>query len=129
MPRHDIITPTGNAAVSPPIAPPDTHADFPIGDVDRHRLYDFRGVIFDVDPVFANSEEWYDAIPEEIRPAKNQPFYHLFAENGESSYIAYVSQQNLVPDESDEPIEHPAVSGLFDRFSEGRYLLRREDRH
>ena len=125
MPRHDIITPTGSAAVAPPVA----HADFAIGDVVRHRLFDFRGVIFDVDPVFANSEEWYDAIPEEIRPAKNQPFYHLFAENGESSYIAYVSQQNLVHDESDEPIEHPAISGLFDRFSEGRYLLRREHRH
>ena len=125
MPRHDTITPIGSAAVAPPVA----HADFTIGDVVRHRLFDFRGVIFDIDPVFANSEEWYEAIPQEIRPAKNQPFYHLFAENGESSYIAYVSQQNLVPDESDEPIEHPAISGLFDRFSEGRYLLRREHRH
>lgn len=125
MPRHDSIPTVGSATIAPPVA----HADFTIGDVVRHRLFDFRGVIFDVDPVFANSEEWYQAIPEEIRPPKNQPFYHLFAENGESSYIAYVSQQNLIPDESDEPIEHPAISGLFDRFSEGRYLLRREHRH
>src|SRR5688500_13008315 len=101
-------------------------ARFDIGDVVRHRLLDFRGVIFDVDPEFANSEEWYEAIPAEIRPAKNQPFYHLLAENSESSYVAYVSQQNLLPDDSDEPIDHPAIGTLFDRFDEGRYLLRRE---
>ena len=74
----------------------------------RHRLLDFRGVIFDVDPVFANSDEWYEAIPEAMRPAKDQPFYHLLAENSESSYVAYVSQQNLVADDEGEPIDHPA---------------------
>jgi heat shock protein HspQ len=126
MPRHDALIPTAGAPI---VAPPIAHADFAIGDVVRHRLFDFRGVIFDVDPVFANSDEWYDAIPEEIRPAKDQPFYHLFAENGDNSYIAYVSQQNLVADESDEPIEHPAIAGLFDRYSEGRYRLRPEHRH
>ena len=73
--------------------------------------------------------EWYDAIPEGMRPSKNQPFYHLLAENSEASYVAYVSQQNLVPDDSDEPIDHPAIGSLFDRFDEGRYLLRREHRH
>jgi heat shock protein HspQ len=99
-------------------------ARFGIGDVVRHRLFDFRGVIFDVDPVFSNSEEWYEAIPEEIRPAKNQPFYHLLAENSESSYIAYVSQQNLVVDESDEPLEHPALATMFDRADGNRYRLR-----
>ena len=72
-----------------------------IGDVVRHRLFDFRGVVFDVDPEFANSEEWYEAIPEAMRPSKDQPFYHLLAENAETSYVAYVSQQNLVPDDSD----------------------------
>src|ERR1700747_2527382 len=77
-------------------------ARFAIGDVVRHRLFDFRGVIFDVDPEFANSEEWYEAIPEAMRPSTDQPFYHLLAENAESSYIAYVSQQNLLADESDE---------------------------
>jgi len=98
-------------------------AQFAIGDVVRHRLFDFRGVIFDVDPEFANSEEWYEAIPEELRPSKDQPFYHLLAENSESAYIAYVSQQNLMPDESDEPVDHPAIPTMFDR-EDGRYRLR-----
>ena len=110
-------------------AAPIAHADFSIGDVVRHRLFEFRGVIFDVDPVFANSEEWYEAIPEEIRPHRDQPFYHLLAENTESSYVAYVSQQNLVPDDSDEPVDHPAISGIFSAYEDGRYTLRREHRH
>ncbi len=104
-------------------------ARFAIGDIVRHRIFDFRGVIFDVDPVFANSEEWYDSIPEAIRPSKDQPFYHLLAENAESTYVAYVSQQNLVPDESDEPVDHPAIAGMFDRMEDGRYRLRPEHRH
>jgi heat shock protein HspQ len=104
-------------------------ARFAIGDVVRHRIFDFRGVNFDVDPVFANSEEWYEAIPEEIRPSKDQPFYHLLAENAETTYVAYVSQQNLVPDETDEPIDHPAIATMFDRMEGGRYLLRPEHRH
>ena len=104
-------------------------ARFGIGDVVRHKLFDFRGVVFDVDPVFANSEEWYEAIPEAIRPSKDQPFYHLLAENAEQSYIAYVSQQNLVHDESDEPIDHPAIAAYFDGFEDGRYELRPEHRH
>ena len=110
-------------------APMIATARFAIGDVVRHRMFDIRGVIFDVDPVFANSDDWYDAIPEQIRPAKNQPFYHLLAENAESSYVAYVSQQNLLPDDSDEPIEHPAMAGLFNGYADGRYLLKREHRH
>ena len=110
-------------------APPIAHAHFSIGDVVRHRLFDFRGVIFDVDPVFANTEEWYEAIPEEVRPRKDQPFYHLLAENGESSYVAYVSQQNLECDEDGGPVDHPALSGIFKGFADGRYLLRREHRH
>ena len=98
-------------------------ARFAIGDVVRHRLFDFRGVIFDVDPEFANSEEWYQAIPEALRPSKDQPFYHLLAENADSSYVAYVSQQNLLPDDSEEPIDHPAISTMFNR-EDGRYRLR-----
>ncbi len=125
MPRHDLPVHDLSAVVAPPVA----HARFTIGDVVRHRLFDFRGVIFDVDPVFANSEEWYQAIPEEIRPSKDQPFYHLLAENSESSYVAYVSQQNLLPDPTDEPVDHPAISGIFDDFADGRYRLRREHRH
>ncbi len=104
-------------------------ARFAIGDVVRHKIFDFRGVIFDVDPVFANSEEWYDAIPEALRPSKDQPFYHLLAENMESSYVAYVSQQNLVPDESEEPIDHPAIATMFNGLEGGRYQLRPEHRH
>ena len=100
-------------------------ARFAIGEVVRHKMFDFRGIIFDVDPVFANSEEWYQAIPEALRPSRDQPYYHLLAENAESSYIAYVSQQNLVRDESDEPIDHPAIATMFDREG-GRYRLRGE---
>ena len=99
-------------------------ARFGIGDVVRHKLFDFRGVIFDVDPVFTNSEEWYDSIPEALRPSKEQPFYHLLAENAEASYVAYVSQQNLVADDSDEPVEHPAIETMFERLEDGGYRLR-----
>lgn len=98
-------------------------ARFAIGEVVRHRLFDFRGVIFDVDPEFANSEEWYQSIPEPLRPSKEQPYYHLLAENSETSYVAYVSQQNLIADESEEPVDHPAIATMFDR-EEGRYRLR-----
>ena len=126
MPRHD---PIGTSSLVEIDAPAVAHARFSIGEVVRHRLFDFRGVIFDVDPVFANTDEWYEAIPEAVRPRKDQPFYHLLAENMESSYVAYVSQQNLVPDESDEPIDHPAIPGLFNDFADGRYALRREHRH
>ena len=104
-------------------------ARFDVGDVVRHRLLDFRGVIFDVDPVFANSEDWYEAIPEEIRPSKNQPFYHLLAENAESAYVAYVSQQNLLGDAESGPVDHPSVEELFEDFEDGKYRLRRDLRH
>jgi heat shock protein HspQ len=109
--------------------PPVSSARFAIGDVVCHRLFEFRGVIFDVDPVFANSEEWYESIPEDVRPRKDQPFYHILAENAESSYIAYVSQQNLVVDESDEPVDHPGISGLLDGYDSGRYKLKPLHRH
>jgi heat shock protein HspQ len=104
-------------------------ARFAIGDVVRHKMFDFRGVIFDVDPVFANSEEWYEAIPEAIRPSKDQPFYHLLAENAETTYVAYVSQQNLIADETEEPVDHPAIATMFDGMKGGRYHLRPEHRH
>jgi heat shock protein HspQ len=104
-------------------------ARFAIGDVVKHRIFDFRGVVFDVDPEFANSDEWYDAIPEAIRPPRDQPFYHLLAENAESTYVAYVSQQNLIPDDTDEPVDHPAIETMFDGLEDGRYHLRAEHRH
>ena len=106
-------------------APLQTRARFAIGDVVRHRQFGFRGVIFDIDPVFANSEEWYEAIPQDMRPRRDQPFYHLLAENEDSSYVAYVSQQNLMIDGDGGPIDHPSVSQLFDDYDGGRYRLRR----
>ena len=104
-------------------------AAYGIGEMVRHRLLDFRGVIFDVDPQFANSDEWYEAIPEAMRPAKDQPFYHLLAENAESSYVAYVSQQNLLPDDSGEPVDHPAVADMFEPAADGTYRLKPTLRH
>ena len=104
-------------------------ARFAIGEVVRHKIFDFRGVVFDVDPEFANSDEWYEAIPEALRPAKEQPFYHLLAENMESSYIAYVSQQNLLSDAENGPVDHPQVAEMFERFADGRYRLRRRLTH
>jgi len=124
---HIVISPSARTAATQ--APAIAHARFSIGDVVQHRLFGFRGVVFDVDPVFANSEEWYEAIPEEVRPAREQPFYHLLAENAEGSYIAYVSQQNLVSDDSDEPVDHPAIAGLFGPYRDGKYDLRPAYRH
>jgi heat shock protein HspQ len=99
-------------------------AKFTIGQVVRHRIFPFRGVIFDVDPVFSNTEEWWNSIPAEVRPRKDQPFYHLFAENEETEYIAYVSEQNLVPDESGDPVRHPQIPDVFELDESGRYKPR-----
>lgn len=96
-------------------------AKFQIGQVVRHRMFPFRGVIFDVDPEFSNTEEWYQAIPAQVRPSKDQPFYHLLAENEESEYIAYVSEQNLLPDESGDPVRHTQVGEFFRQTPDGRY--------
>ena len=96
-------------------------ARFGIGQIVRHRLFPFRGVVFDVDPVFNNTEEWWLSIPEDVRPSKDQPYYHLFAENEDSHYIAYVSQQNLVPDESGEPVNHPDIHSYFLGMQDGSY--------
>ena len=99
-------------------------AKFQIGQIVRHRIYPFRGVIFDIDPEFANTDEWYESIPADRRPRKDQPFYHLFAENAESEYIAYVSEQNLLPDESGEPVRHPQVAEVFEKDESGSYRRR-----
>ncbi|MEN9874955.1 MAG: hypothetical protein RL186_1852 [Pseudomonadota bacterium] len=96
-------------------------AKFGIGQIVRHRMFPFRGVIYDVDPEFANSQEWWEAIPENIRPRKDQPFYHLLAENEDSHYMAYVSEQNLLPDMSGEPIGHPGVTDIFSEFDGQSY--------
>ncbi|MGV7120789.1 MULTISPECIES: heat shock protein HspQ [unclassified Sphingopyxis] len=110
-------------------APLIERARFAPGDIVRHRMFDFRGVVFDVDPVFANSDEWYEAIPEAIRPAKEQPYYHLLAESEDSAYIAYVSQQNLVIDGEHGPVDHPQVDAMFDGLVQGRYRVRPIHRH
>ena len=96
-------------------------AVFSIGQVVKHKIHPFRGVIFDVDPTFDNTDEWWNSIPEDYRPKKDQPFYHLLAENETSYYIAYVSEQNLVRDESGEPVDHPEVHELFGKMSGGKY--------
>jgi heat shock protein HspQ len=113
---------------APGIAPI-TVAKFGLGDVVRHRILDFRGVIFDIDPVFANSEEWYQSIPADMRPRKDQPFYHLFAENDDSTYVAYVSQQNLIGDSDAGPVGHPAIEDVFEGYRDGQYRLRPRLRH
>src|ERR1700751_5784851 len=97
------------------------NAKYQIGQVVRHRIYPFRGVVFDIDPVFANTEEWYQAIPAEVRPHKDQPFYHLFAENDETEYVAYVSEQNLLPNNRRGPVRHPQVAEFFVQDGRGGY--------
>jgi heat shock protein HspQ len=99
-------------------------AKYTIGQVVRHRIFAFRGVIFDVDPEFANTEEWWLSIPEDMRPSKDQPFYHLFAENEENEYIAYVSEQNLLPDDSGRPLRHPQIDEVFEPGSDGQFAMR-----
>ncbi len=99
-------------------------AKFAIGDVVRHRVFSFRGVIFDVDPTFSNTEEWWLSIPEHVRPRKDQPFYHLLAENDDNAYVAYVSEQNLLADETGEPVGHPQAQLIFESFNSGHYTLK-----
>tara|TARA_B100001996_G_scaffold113115_1_gene85581 strand:+ start:286 stop:621 length:336 start_codon:yes stop_codon:yes gene_type:complete len=103
-------------------------ANFKIGEIVKHRLFSFRGVIFDVDPEFMNTEEWYSSIPADMRPKKDQPFYHLFAESEEGPYIAYVSQQNLLKDDSQEPCLHPQIDVMFNNIG-GDYVLKKENIH
>ncbi len=125
MQRESSISGEDGADFGPPVV----HANFGLGEVVCHRVFGFRGVVFDIDPVFANSEEWYESIPESVRPRKDQPFYHLLADNGESSYVAYVSQQNLIPDEDEGPVDHPEIRDMFGEFRDGRYQLKRELSH
>ena len=98
-------------------------AKFALGQVVKHRKHPFRGVIFDVDPTFNNSDEWLESIPEDMRPHRDQPFYHLFAENDTSYYVAYVSEQNLLFDDSNETVDHPEVQELFGNLSNGKYAI------
>ena len=117
----NIANQTAGAAV---VEPPMRKAKFSIGQVVKHRIYPFRGVIFDVDPVFANTEEWLASIPEEVRPRRDQPFYHLLAENAQTTYVAYVSEQNLLADETGKPVGHPQVPHFFKELKRGQYVSR-----
>ena len=104
-------------------------AKFSVGQIVRHRLYPFRGVIYDVDPIFNNSEEWYLSIPADRRPSKDQPFYHLLAQNAQGGpYEAYVSEQNLLPDSENGPISHPMIDVMFEKIAGDRYQLRPQRR-
>ena len=98
-------------------------AKFSIGEIVKHKHFEFRGVIYDVDFEFNNSEEWYQSIPKNVRPRKNQPFYHLLAENDEITYEAYVSEQNLLVDDTGEPVEHPDIASLFGQFHGNYYNI------
>jgi len=126
MNRASFFLPQAGRVIEAPLR---SRAQFGIGDVVRHRLHDFRGVVFDIDPVFASSEEWYESIPAEVRPVREQPFYHLLAESGDGSYVAYVSQQNLMPDGERGPVDHPSIAQIFDAFTEGHYRMRRGMTH
>ena len=97
-------------------------AKFSIGTIVKHRHFDFRGVIYDVDFEFNNSEEWYQSIPKDVRPRKDQPFYHLLAESNDVTYEAYVSEQNLLLDSSKLPVKHPLINEIFVGKKGSNYL-------
>jgi heat shock protein HspQ len=111
----------GIKAAGAPAMDVNREAKFSIGQQVRHRFFPFRGIIFDVDPEFANTDEWWTSIPEDIRPRKEQPFYHLLAENESSYYVAYVSEQNLLPDDGVEPVNHPQIPEMFEVDDRGIY--------
>ncbi|WP_260923980.1 heat shock protein HspQ [Novosphingobium sp. 9] len=121
MNRASFFSPQAGRIIDAPLT---NRARFAIGDVVRHRNQAFRGVVFDIDPVFANTDEWYESIPLELRPQREQPYYHLLAESDEASYVAYVSQQNLIADAEGGPVEHPSLPEIFGEFIDGRYPLR-----
>ena len=102
-------------------------AKFALGQIVKHRIHPFRGVIFDVDPEYANTDEWWQSIPEEVRPHKDQPFYHLLAENDEGPYVAYVSEQNLLDDGVGGPVSHPDIEEYFAELQGDRYVMYPEE--
>ena len=126
MDRATFFSPQAGRLIDAPLR---NRARFAIGDIVKHRHFDFRGVVFDIVPVFANSDEWYESIPADVRPDRDQPYYHLMAENEESSYVAYVSQQNLMRDNEGGPVDHPSLSQMFEDYEGGRYRLRRGMAH
>ncbi len=134
QPTNDATSPPASATANAlpahlADAPPVSHALFRIGDKVKHRVFGFRGVVFDIDPEFDNTEDWWLAIPAEVRPRKDQPFYHLLAENEETEYIAYVSEQNLLPDTSGEPLRHSQISEIFETGHDGTLVPRPRSMH
>jgi heat shock protein HspQ len=96
-------------------------AKFHIGELVHHRLFDYRGVVVDVDPTFQLSEEWYDTVARS-RPPKDKPWYHVLVDGAQ--HMTYVAEQNIEPDATSEPIVHPEIDRFFDRFEDGRYVRR-----
>ena len=95
---------------------------FGVGQVICHRLFDYRGAIIDVDPVFQGSDEWYDSMSK-TRPPKDEPWYHVLVH--EATHRTYVAERNLEPDESHQPISHPEIGDFFSEFRGGRYITLR----
>ncbi len=91
---------------------------FSPGQVIHHRKYDYRGVIVDVDPEFAGTEQWYDQVAVS-QPPKERPWYHVLVHGAE--HMTYVAEQHLEQDTSGQQIDHPALGRFFDHFSHGRY--------
>ncbi len=95
------------------------HAKFNIGQLIKHKLFDYRGVIVDVDPVFEGSDEWYDEVARS-RPPKDRPWYKVLVHDSDQE--TYVAERNLDNDFSHEPVDHPMIESYFKRFNDGHYL-------
>lgn len=98
------------------------NARFSIGQLVHHRLFGYRGVVYDVDPVFMGTEEWYEQVARS-RPPKDQPWYHVLVHGAD--HTTYVAERNLEPDDSGEPIAHPALDMFFSGFRDGEYVAAR----
>ena len=94
-------------------------ARFSVGDLVHHKLFDYRGVVVDVDPHFMLTDEWYENVARS-RPPKDMPWYHVLVHD--ATHNTYVAERNLEPDDSNEPIRHPLVELTFATFENGRYV-------
>jgi heat shock protein HspQ len=92
---------------------------FGVGDVVHHKMFDYRGVVIDVDPLFMLTDEWYETVAHS-RPPKDEPWYHVLVDR--TTQNTYVAERNLEPDDTGEPIMHPLLDSRFDRFEGGRYI-------
>ena len=100
-----------------------SRARFQVGQPVSHKIFDYRGVIFDVDATFQSTDEWYDTMAR-TRPPKDEPWYHVFVHDAE--HTTYVAERNLEPDLTGEPIKHPALTQIFDELKDGIYRRRRQ---